>query len=149
MVPEAGLEPARLAAGDFESPASTNSTTRACTCCRKQLAAGSRQLYTSCGCANQESAKCAQPVFASSPLAPSVAPLAGLTTHIARGRIFAAGSPQPVCLLSGRMGVRLGYVLPRPPAAYLPRRNVLRRHRRHWVCRRKGASTGGVGQAAA
>ena len=29
MVPEAGIEPARLAAGDFESPASTNSTTRA------------------------------------------------------------------------------------------------------------------------
>ena len=29
MVPGAGIEPARLAAGDFESPASTNSTTRA------------------------------------------------------------------------------------------------------------------------
>ena len=29
MVPGAGLEPARLAAGDFESPASTNFTTRA------------------------------------------------------------------------------------------------------------------------
>ena len=29
MVPWAGLEPARLAAGDFESPASTNSATRA------------------------------------------------------------------------------------------------------------------------
>jgi len=29
MVPEAGIEPARLAAGDFESPASTNVTTRA------------------------------------------------------------------------------------------------------------------------
>ena len=29
MVPEAGLEPAHLAAGDFESPASTNSATRA------------------------------------------------------------------------------------------------------------------------
>ena len=29
LVPEAGIEPARLAAGDFESPASTNSTTRA------------------------------------------------------------------------------------------------------------------------
>ncbi len=29
VVPEAGIEPARLAAGDFESPASTNSTTRA------------------------------------------------------------------------------------------------------------------------
>ena len=29
MVPEAGIEPARLAAGDFESPASTNFTTRA------------------------------------------------------------------------------------------------------------------------
>jgi S-sulfo-L-cysteine synthase (O-acetyl-L-serine-dependent) len=28
-VPGAGLEPARLAAGDFESPASTNFTTRA------------------------------------------------------------------------------------------------------------------------
>jgi hypothetical protein len=29
MVPGAGLEPARLAAGDFESPTSTNSITRA------------------------------------------------------------------------------------------------------------------------
>ncbi len=29
VVPGAGLEPARLAAGDFESPASTNFTTRA------------------------------------------------------------------------------------------------------------------------
>ncbi len=29
MVPEAGIEPASLAAGDFESPASTNSATRA------------------------------------------------------------------------------------------------------------------------
>ena len=29
MVPEAGLEPASLAAGDFESPASTSSATRA------------------------------------------------------------------------------------------------------------------------
>ncbi len=29
LVPWAGLEPARLAAGDFESPASTNSATRA------------------------------------------------------------------------------------------------------------------------
>ena len=29
VVPRAGLEPARLAAGDFESPASTNFTTRA------------------------------------------------------------------------------------------------------------------------
>ena len=29
VVPEAGLEPAHLAAGDFESPASTNSATRA------------------------------------------------------------------------------------------------------------------------
>ena len=29
MVPEAGIEPARLAARDFESRASTNSTTRA------------------------------------------------------------------------------------------------------------------------
>ncbi|MEY5023070.1 MAG: hypothetical protein RIS72_1645 [Pseudomonadota bacterium] len=29
MVPEAGIEPARLAAGDFESPESTNFTTRA------------------------------------------------------------------------------------------------------------------------
>ena len=29
LVPEAGLEPARLAAGDFESPASTNFTTPA------------------------------------------------------------------------------------------------------------------------
>jgi hypothetical protein len=29
VVPEAGIEPARLAAGDFESPASTNFTTRA------------------------------------------------------------------------------------------------------------------------
>ena len=29
MVPGAGLEPARLAAGDFESPESTNFTTRA------------------------------------------------------------------------------------------------------------------------
>ena len=29
LVPGAGLEPARLAAGDFESPASTNFTTRA------------------------------------------------------------------------------------------------------------------------
>ena len=29
LVPEAGLEPAHLAAGDFESPASTNSATRA------------------------------------------------------------------------------------------------------------------------
>ena len=29
MVPEAGIEPARLAAGDFESPASTKFTTRA------------------------------------------------------------------------------------------------------------------------
>jgi hypothetical protein len=28
-VPGAGIEPARLAAGDFESPASTNFTTRA------------------------------------------------------------------------------------------------------------------------
>ena len=30
LVPEAGLEPARLSAGDFESPTSTNFTTRAC-----------------------------------------------------------------------------------------------------------------------
>ena len=29
LVPGAGIEPARLAAGDFESPASTNFTTRA------------------------------------------------------------------------------------------------------------------------
>ena len=29
LVPGAGLEPARLAAGDFESPESTNFTTRA------------------------------------------------------------------------------------------------------------------------
>jgi hypothetical protein len=29
VVPEAGIEPARLAAGDFESPASTNFTTPA------------------------------------------------------------------------------------------------------------------------
>ncbi len=29
VVPGAGLEPARLAAGDFESPESTNFTTRA------------------------------------------------------------------------------------------------------------------------
>src|SRR5690242_19885726 len=29
MVPGAGIEPARLSAGDFESPASTNFTTRA------------------------------------------------------------------------------------------------------------------------
>ncbi len=32
MVPGAGIEPARLAAGDFESPASTNFTTRAVRC---------------------------------------------------------------------------------------------------------------------
>lgn len=32
MVPGAGIEPARLAAGDFESPASTNFTTRAGGC---------------------------------------------------------------------------------------------------------------------
>ena len=32
MVPGAGLEPARLAAGDFESPESTNFTTRAGIC---------------------------------------------------------------------------------------------------------------------
>jgi len=31
VVPGAGIEPARLAAGDFESPASTNFTTRALT----------------------------------------------------------------------------------------------------------------------
>jgi hypothetical protein len=29
MVPGAGIEPARLSSGDFESPASTNFTTRA------------------------------------------------------------------------------------------------------------------------
>jgi hypothetical protein len=29
LVPGAGIEPARLSAGDFESPASTNFTTRA------------------------------------------------------------------------------------------------------------------------
>ena len=29
VVPGAGIEPARLSAGDFESPASTNFTTRA------------------------------------------------------------------------------------------------------------------------
>ena len=34
MVPGAGIEPARLAAGDFESPASTNFTTRARTSMR-------------------------------------------------------------------------------------------------------------------
>jgi S-sulfo-L-cysteine synthase (O-acetyl-L-serine-dependent) len=34
MVPGAGIEPARLAAGDFESPASTNFTTRAGMCDR-------------------------------------------------------------------------------------------------------------------
>lgn len=34
VVPEAGIEPARLAAGDFESPASTNFTTRAGMCLR-------------------------------------------------------------------------------------------------------------------
>ena len=32
VVPGAGLEPARLAAGDFESPESTNFTTRAGIC---------------------------------------------------------------------------------------------------------------------
>src|SRR5690606_34071566 len=32
VVPGAGIEPARLAAGDFESPASTNFTTRAGVC---------------------------------------------------------------------------------------------------------------------
>src|SRR5881409_1077398 len=32
MVPGAGIEPARLSAGDFESPASTNFTTRARRC---------------------------------------------------------------------------------------------------------------------
>ncbi len=32
LVPGAGLEPARLAAGDFESPESTNFTTRAGIC---------------------------------------------------------------------------------------------------------------------
>src|SRR5947207_5079263 len=42
MVPGAGIEPARLAAGDFESPASTNFTTRA----RKE---GSPKLWHS-GC---------------------------------------------------------------------------------------------------
>lgn len=41
MVPRAGIEPARLAAGDFESPASTNFTTwanlrRACDCARRK-----------------------------------------------------------------------------------------------------------------
>ena len=29
VVPEAGIEPARISPGDFESPASTNYTTRA------------------------------------------------------------------------------------------------------------------------
>ena len=37
MVPGAGLEPARLAAGDFESPESTNFTTRAGFLLRRKL----------------------------------------------------------------------------------------------------------------
>ena len=37
MVPGAGIEPARLAAGDFESPASTNFTTRARYVVRRKL----------------------------------------------------------------------------------------------------------------
>jgi hypothetical protein len=36
LVPRAGIEPARLAAGDFESPASTNFTTWACLATRAQ-----------------------------------------------------------------------------------------------------------------
>ncbi len=38
MVPGAGIEPARLAAGDFESPASTNFTTRAGSWCSRDYA---------------------------------------------------------------------------------------------------------------
>ena len=40
-VPVAGLEPASLAAGDFESPVSTNSTTRAIRARGVRRAAGS------------------------------------------------------------------------------------------------------------
>ena len=39
VVPGAGIEPARLAAGDFESPASTNFTTRAGFCVKGQIMA--------------------------------------------------------------------------------------------------------------
>lgn len=43
VVPGAGIEPARLAAGDFESPASTNFTTRA-----------SRDASAAAACARRE-----------------------------------------------------------------------------------------------
>ena len=39
VVPGAGIEPARLAAGDFESPASTNFTTRAGAKAKSQIMA--------------------------------------------------------------------------------------------------------------
>jgi len=47
-VPGAGIEPARLAAGDFESPASTNFTTRARQIKREPLL-GRQALYTLLG----------------------------------------------------------------------------------------------------
>jgi hypothetical protein len=45
MVPGAGIEPARLAAGDFESPASTNFTTRALGDRARSALERSRALY--------------------------------------------------------------------------------------------------------
>jgi hypothetical protein len=43
VVPEAGIEPARLAAGDFESPASTNFTTPAVLGSKLQIMAQCRE----------------------------------------------------------------------------------------------------------
>lgn len=50
MVPGAGLEPARLATGDFKSPVSTNFTNRACevyyTSCSPSYTTYSHVLYS-------------------------------------------------------------------------------------------------------
>jgi hypothetical protein len=46
LVPGAGIEPARLAAGDFESPASTNFTTRAVTQIRQGSSLNGRRVAT-------------------------------------------------------------------------------------------------------
>ncbi len=49
MVPRAGIEPARLAAGDFESPASTNFTTWALILAAHAIVRGETQIMAENG----------------------------------------------------------------------------------------------------
>ena len=49
MVPGAGIEPARLAAGDFESPASTNFTTWALILAAHAIARGETRIMAENG----------------------------------------------------------------------------------------------------